>query len=364
MAGFVGVQIPPISTMANLTGRTITALQQQFSGHLRPRHGRLFEYDYAWLTARMRSIPTQRPGAARPGASRGRAFCARPGAFVQPLDHSCSRRRRGLGGVRPCLERVDRLRRAGHRDLRGTAPAADPQRQLDRLAGQRHAVTGLRDTAFALRRRQAHANRRLAQPERGEQPELLPDRVLFRLGQVPRPGRFGAGAPDVLVVNEVLSNTYLLAAPGSVRSCSARADAEGLEDRERALGVDALKVSEARSAAEEALLDAAERRARGRRLRSRDHDAAAGRGGRRQPRARPLLLRLGREPPRASARAVHCPAGRRGSARCTRRTCPSSRSGGRRCATSSARTSRTRRSGSSSRRSRGTGPSCGSESTT
>ena len=40
---------------------------------------------------------------------------------------------------------------------------------------------------------------------------------------------------------------------------SARADAGGLEDRERALGMDVAKVSTARSTAEEALLDAAER---------------------------------------------------------------------------------------------------------
>jgi hypothetical protein len=150
-------QIPPISTMANLTGRTITALQQQFSVHLRPRHGHLWSTTTRGSPARMRSIPAERRE--RPAsASHGHALCARPCALCC-RSTTCARRRRGLGGMRPGLERVDRLRRAGHCDMGGIASTAEPQRQLERLAGQRHAVTRLRDTAFALRGREAHADR-------------------------------------------------------------------------------------------------------------------------------------------------------------------------------------------------------------
>ena len=73
MAGFVGVQIPPISTMANLTGRTITALQQQFSGHIRPRHGRLSSTTTRGSRpecARYRPSGRERPGPARRAAAR------------------------------------------------------------------------------------------------------------------------------------------------------------------------------------------------------------------------------------------------------------------------------------------------------
>ena len=102
MAGFVGVQIPPISTMANLTGRTITALQQQFSGHIRPRHGRLSSTTTRGSRpecARYRPSGRERPAQR---VARPRVLCPAQ-RVVLPLDHSCSRRRRGLGGVRPCL---------------------------------------------------------------------------------------------------------------------------------------------------------------------------------------------------------------------------------------------------------------------
>ena len=78
------------------------------------------------------------------------------------------------------------------------------------------------------------------------------------------------------------------------------------------------------------------RRAAARRgRRGRDHDAARRRGGRREPRPRPLLLRLGGAAARARARALHRAADRAAAADVRGRRARSSRSGGRRWATSS-----------------------------
>ena len=137
-----------------------------------------------------------------------------------------------------------------------------------------------------------------------------------------------------------------------------RSDARRLEDRERALGADVTEPRAEDLGASGRRGGAPRRRraaARRGRLR-RHHDAPARRGGRRQPRPRPLLLRLEREPARAGARALHRAADR-APARPVRGRRPVPREVAHRDALPRrARTSATRRSGSSCRRWPGTDP--------